>query len=171
MRASEARRIFEVENDIKSVADADDTRYFYDDDEQAALRASKPWAQDPHWFKDVHISAVALIKMVMHARSGGSIEVMGSMQGKIENRAFIVMDVFPLPVEGTETRVNAGQAGNEFLVNYLTQCSKLARREHIVGWYHSHPGNVFRFSILLFFLFSSCVLAVYPRDALLCIFC
>ncbi len=139
--AAQARQIFEVENDIKIVGKADDARYFYDDSEQEALRAAKPWAQDPNWFKDVHISAVALIKMVMHARSGGAIEVMGSMQGKIEGRAFIVLDVFPLPVEGTETRVNAGQEGNEFLVNYTTPCPKLARREHVVGWYHSHPGT------------------------------
>jgi COP9 signalosome complex subunit 5 len=32
----------------------------------------------------VKISAVALIKMVMHARSGGDLEVMGLMQGKVK---------------------------------------------------------------------------------------
>jgi COP9 signalosome complex subunit 5 len=32
-----------------------------------------------HHFKKVKISAVALIKMVMHTRSGGDIEVMGMM--------------------------------------------------------------------------------------------
>lgn len=138
--ADTARKVFDVENNVKLAGEADDTRYFYDDADQAAIRAARPWAQDPNWFKHVHISAVALIKMVMHARSGGSIEVMGSMQGKIEHRAFVVLDVFPLPVEGTETRVNAGQEGNEFLVNYTTPCPKLARREHVVGWYHSHPG-------------------------------
>lgn len=135
-----ARKVFEVENDIVTMGEADDKRYFYDDTQQGKLRSAKPWAQDPNWFKKVHISAVALIKMVMHARSGGSIEVMGSMQGKIEENAFVVLDVFPLPVEGTETRVNAGQEGNEFLVNYTIPCPKLARREHVVGWYHSHPG-------------------------------
>jgi hypothetical protein len=45
---------------------------------------------------------------VMHARSGGDIEVMGMLQGKIEANTFIVTDSFPLPVEATETRVNAG---------------------------------------------------------------
>ena len=44
----------------------------------------------------------------MHARSGGDIEVMGMLQGKIEANTFIVTDSFPLPVEATETRVNAG---------------------------------------------------------------
>jgi COP9 signalosome complex subunit 5 len=33
----------------------------------------------PHHFKRVKISATALIKMVMHARMGGDIEVMGMM--------------------------------------------------------------------------------------------
>lgn len=138
--AVRAQKVFEVENDIKANGEADDARYFYDEEQQEALRLAKPWAQDPNWFKNVHISAVALIKMAMHARSGGNIEVMGSMQGKIEHRAFVVLDVFPLPVEGTETRVNAGQEGNEFLVNYTMPCSKLGRRENVVGWYHSHPG-------------------------------
>lgn len=140
MNASAARHSFELENNIRAVGKDDDSRYFYDDKEQEALRLKKPWEQDPHWFKDVHISAVALIKMAMHARSGGSIEIMGSMQGKISDRAFVVLDVFPLPVHGTETRVNAGHEGNEFLVQYSTECPKVARRENIVGWYHSHPG-------------------------------
>jgi COP9 signalosome complex subunit 5 len=46
--------------------------------------------------------------MVIHARTGGDIEVMGSLQGKIKGDTIIIMDTFILPVEGTETRVNAG---------------------------------------------------------------
>jgi len=38
----------------------------------------------PHHFKRVKISATALIKIVMHARRGGDIEVMGLMQGKVK---------------------------------------------------------------------------------------
>ncbi len=81
----------------------------------------------PHHFKRVKISATALIKMVMHTRRGGDIEVMGLMQGKVKDGkgvfrvkddsidTFYVMDSFPLPVEGTETRVNAGSEANEFM--------------------------------------------------------
>lgn len=36
----------------------------------------------------------------MHARSGGRLEVMGIMQGKIAGDTMIVMDTFALPVEG-----------------------------------------------------------------------
>ena len=78
--------------------------------------------------------------MVMHARSGGSIEIMGLMQGKIAGDAFIVTDAFRLPVEGTETRVNASDEANEYVVQYLQSCRDNGRLENAVGWYHSHPG-------------------------------
>lgn len=78
--------------------------------------------------------------MVMHARSGGSIEVMGLMQGKILGDTFIVTDAFRLPVEGTETRVNASDQANEYVVQYLTSCRENGRADNAVGWYHSHPG-------------------------------
>ncbi|KAE8735927.1 COP9 signalosome complex subunit 5 [Hibiscus syriacus] len=65
----------------------------------------KPWANDPHYFKRVKISALALLKMFVHARSGGNIEVMGLMQGNTDGDAIIVMYAFALPVEGTETRL------------------------------------------------------------------
>lgn len=78
--------------------------------------------------------------MVMHARSGGSIEVMGLMQGKISGDTFIVTDAFRLPVEGTETRVNAQDEANEYMVSYLQACREQGRMENAVGWYHSHPG-------------------------------
>jgi COP9 signalosome complex subunit 5 len=88
----------------------------------------------------VRISAVALLKMVMHARSGGSIEVMGLMQGKIAGDTIIVTDAFRLPVEGTETRVNAQDEANEYMVGYLQACRDQGKLENAVGWYHSHPG-------------------------------
>jgi COP9 signalosome complex subunit 5 len=50
------------------------------------------------------------------------------------------MDSFPLPVEGTETRVNAGGEANEFMCSHIDACEKVARPENVCGWYHSHPG-------------------------------
>ena len=78
--------------------------------------------------------------MVIHARSGGSIEVMGLMQGSIQGDTFIVTDAFRLPVEGTETRVNAQDEANEYMVNYLQRARENGQLENAVGWYHSHPG-------------------------------
>ena len=65
---------------------------------------------------------------------------MGLMQGKIAGDTFIVTDAFRLPVEGTETRVNASDEANEYVVQYLQSCRDNGRQENVVGWYHSHPG-------------------------------
>lgn len=81
-----------------------------------------------------------MVKMVMHARSGGSLEVMGLMQGYVEGTSLVISDAFRLPVEGTETRVNAQNDANEYLVEYLSLCREEGRHENVVGWYHSHPG-------------------------------
>lgn len=78
--------------------------------------------------------------MVMHARSGGSLEVMGLMLGKIEAHTFVITDAFRLPVEGTETRVNAQDEANEYMVEFLSRAREQGQAENAVGWYHSHPG-------------------------------
>ena len=56
--------------------------------------------------------------MAMHAKSGGNIEIMGMLQGKVLGDIFIVVDVFALPVEGTETRVNAQAEAYEYMVDF-----------------------------------------------------
>jgi len=50
------------------------------------------------------------------------------------------MDAFPLPVEGTETRVNAGASANEFMVTFSENTERVGKKENVCGWYHSHPG-------------------------------
>ena len=130
----------ELENAVKIVDSLRDALYDYDDAEQKLINEEAPWKKNPHHFKNVRISAVALLKMVMHARSGGSIEIMGLMQGKISGDTFIVTDAFRLPVEGTETRVNASEQANEYIVQYLTSSRENGRADNAIGWYHSHPG-------------------------------
>lgn len=142
--AAVARQTWELENNIvnmESTSSPDsDSLYFYDEAAQSAIQQQKPWTKDPHFFKNVKISALALLKMVVHARSGGTIEVMGIMQGKTEGDTIIVMDAFALPVEGTETRVNAQADAYEYMVEYAQTNKKVGRPENVVGWYHSHPG-------------------------------
>lgn len=118
----------------------DNEIYTYDADRQAQFISTAPWVHDPNYFKHVRISAVALLKMVMHAHSGGKIEVMGMMQGRVEPHTFIIMDSFPLPVEATEVRVNAGAEAYEYMLTTLSRNERVFKSENVVGWYHSHPG-------------------------------
>lgn len=137
--ASTARRTWELENQVVQVDDSQ--IYAFDQAEQDAIFEKRPWKEDVNFFKSVRMSAIAMIKMVMHAKSGAPLEVMGLMQGKVTaDREFIIMDAFPLPVEGTETRVNAGAGANEFMVTFTETCERIGKVENACGWYHSHPG-------------------------------
>ena len=66
--------------------------------------------------------------MVMHARSGGNLEVMGLMLGKVDGNTMIVMDSFALPVEGTETRVNAQAQAYEYMAAYTESAKQVNMR-------------------------------------------
>ncbi|KAI8048288.1 COP9 signalosome complex subunit 5 [Syncephalis plumigaleata] len=121
MDAATALKQFESENNIVSVDPQQDDIYRYDNKEHQATLHDRPWTRNSEYFTKVKISAIALVKMVMHARSGG----------KLQGDTMIVMDAFALPVEGTETRVNAQAEGYEYMVGRL---------ENALGWYHSHPG-------------------------------
>ena len=134
-----AMKTWEMENNITNLTTIDEI-YKYDHQGQSDMLAAKPWSKDPHYFKNCKISALALLKMVMHARSGGNLEVMGLMLGKVDGENMIVMDVFALPVEGTETRVNAQAAAYEYMAAYIDSAKQVGRLENAIGWYHSHPG-------------------------------
>ncbi|KAF2670244.1 COP9 signalosome complex subunit 5 [Microthyrium microscopicum] len=132
---------WEAANGIKELVDPTrDALYNFDEANQKAFKSSKVWKTDPNYFKNVRISSSALLKMVTHARSGGTIEVMGLMLGALHGDTFVVTDAVRLPVEGTETRVNAQDEANEFIVNYLELLRDSGRPENPLGWYHSHPG-------------------------------
>ena len=65
---------------------------------------------------------------------------MGLLLGKVEANVMIVMDAFALPVEGTETRVNAQAQAYEYMTAYIEAAKQVGRQENAIGWYHSHPG-------------------------------
>jgi len=50
---------------------------------------------------------------------------MGLMQGKVVGTSLVVMDSFALPVQGTETRVNAANEANEYMVEYIGKSEKV----------------------------------------------
>ena len=64
---------------------------------------------------------------MIHARSGVPHEVMGLMQGKVIGTSIVIMDSFALPVQGTETRVNAANEANEYMVEYIEKSEKVQR--------------------------------------------
>lgn len=134
-----AQKNWELTNNIQTISSLDDI-YQYDPKQQQDILDAKPWDKDPYFFKQIKISALALLKMVMHARSGGNLEVMGMMLGKVDGATMIVMDVFALPVEGTETRVNAQSQAYEYMSTYVNAAKEVGRQENVIGWYHSHPG-------------------------------
>lgn len=47
------------------------------------------------------------------------------MQGKVIGNSIVIMDSFALPVQGTETRVNAANEANEYMVTYIQECEKV----------------------------------------------
>jgi len=141
--ADAARKRWEIENNVELT----DEIYKFDSDENDKIREAEPWKKDPHYFKKVRVSGIALLKMVLHARQGCSkipgkdpdYGVMGLLQGKIKGDTLVVMDSFAV-CQGNEVRVNAGAADFEFMVTYTESGTKVGRHEPAIGWYHSHPG-------------------------------
>jgi COP9 signalosome complex subunit 5 len=78
-------------------------------------------------------------------KGGNPIEVMGLLLGRPDPntpKTLIVTDVFPLPIEGFETRVIAddGDVINHMIA--LGESLENTRQEKFMGWYHSHPFDV-----------------------------
>uniref|UniRef100_A0A7S1XT06 COP9 signalosome complex subunit 5 n=1 Tax=Phaeomonas parva TaxID=124430 RepID=A0A7S1XT06_9STRA len=124
-----------------------DDFYTFDETRLEQLRQEKPWMADPKFIKKVMVSPGAAMKMLMHAISGVErgiktggvpVEIMGLMIGRPDPEdptRLVVTDVFPLPIEGAETRVLADDAE-------LGENLELTRKERFMGWYHSHPFEV-----------------------------
>lgn len=87
----------------------------------------------------IHISSLALLKMLKHGRAGVPMEVMGLMLGEfVDDYTVKVVDVFAMPQSGTGVSVEA--VDPVFQTNMLDMLKQTGRPEMVVGWYHSHPG-------------------------------
>jgi COP9 signalosome complex subunit 5 len=139
--ANVAKQNWELANNVQE--ESDDI-YVYDEAKNDEELSKRGWDSDPKFFKKVKISAVAVLKMVMHARSGvrpeGDLEVMGILQGKLQGNTMIVMDTFALPVKQSAIQVNPMVESYEYIVNYIMTLNQVGRLENALGWYHSHPG-------------------------------
>ncbi|KAG7376834.1 26S proteasome non-ATPase regulatory subunit 14 [Phytophthora pseudosyringae] len=87
----------------------------------------------------VHISSLALLKMLKHGRAGVPMEVMGLMLGEfVDDYTVNCIDVFAMPQSGTGVSVEA--VDPVFQMKMLEMLKQTGRAEMVVGWYHSHPG-------------------------------
>eukprot|EP00792_Barthelona_sp_PAP020_P006366 TRINITY_DN2971_c0_g1_i1.p2 TRINITY_DN2971_c0_g1~~TRINITY_DN2971_c0_g1_i1.p2 ORF type:complete len:348 (-),score=115.76 TRINITY_DN2971_c0_g1_i1:1564-2559(-) len=87
----------------------------------------------------IHISSLALVKMLNHCRAGIPLEVMGLMLGEfVDPYTIVVADVFAMPQTGTGYSVEAHD--EVFQSEMLGMLTRVGRTESVVGWYHSHPG-------------------------------
>lgn len=71
--------------------------------------------------------------------------MMGLMLGKVDGETMIIMDSFALPVEGTETRVNAQAAAYEYMAAYIEN-AKQVRHRHLRGtklYIHTAQSDTF----------------------------
>ncbi|KAK2466119.1 hypothetical protein APHAL10511_001761 [Amanita phalloides] len=87
----------------------------------------------------IHISSLALLKMLKHGRAGVPMEVMGLMLGEfVDEYTVQVIDVFAMPQSGTTVTVES--VDHVFQQKMVDMLKQTGRPEMVVGWYHSHPG-------------------------------
>merc|ERR1712161_46149 len=93
----------------------------------------------PDCSEKVHVSSLALLKMLKHGRAGVPMEVMGLMLGQfVDDYTINCVDVFAMPQSGTSVSVEA--VDPVFQTKMLDMLQQTGRGEMVVGWYHSHPG-------------------------------
>ena len=61
------------------------------------------------------------------------------MQGKVVGHSIVIMDSFALPVQGTETRVNAANEANEYMVQYIQESEKVCHTTSYSGIIDDKP--------------------------------
>ncbi|VDN19343.1 unnamed protein product [Gongylonema pulchrum] len=98
----------------------------------------------------VYISALALIKMLKHCRTGVPLEVMGLILGEIvDDYTVNVVDAFAMPHTGLpgeaikssfRPAVSSAVWDPDFEKKMLDLLEQTERPEVAIGWYHSHPG-------------------------------
>ncbi|GAX09784.1 26S proteasome regulatory subunit N11 [Fistulifera solaris] len=93
----------------------------------------------PDCSEKVHVSSLALLKMLKHGRAGVPMEVMGLMLGQfVDDYTIHCVDVFAMPQSGTTVSVEA--VDPVFQTKMMEMLKQTGRPEMVVGWYHSHPG-------------------------------
>jgi COP9 signalosome complex subunit 5 len=144
---------WEQVNAVKPASgDSADALFSWSADKMKAMYAEKPWKQAPKYFNSVKISALAVLKMAMHAKTGQGkkglissdannwVEVMGLLQGYFYENTFVVTDSFGVPVEASEVECAMTDRSIQHMLAHISYGERCGRAEGCVGWYHSHPG-------------------------------
>ena len=88
----------------------------------------------------VHISGLALMKMIRHASSGVPYEVLGLLLGTVVDEYNLrVVDILPMPSKRSSTAVE--DIDPSFQTKMMELLAMTGRTEKLVGWFHSHPGH------------------------------
>lgn len=145
-----ARKQWELNNNVVEVTS--DAYWAPDHPTINRLHREQPWLRDPLYFKEVRMSALAAVKMFIHARTGspdvsGGLrenwhEVMGLMPGHFSSDGVLfVTDSFAMPVDASEVECSMNEHSQIYMAEYLNYHRNLGKSElGCVGWYHSHPG-------------------------------
>ncbi|CAG2111801.1 unnamed protein product [Medioppia subpectinata] len=117
MGSKMAQTNWEMANSMENVESIDEI-YKYNRKQQQDILTAKPWEKDPHYFKDIRVSALA-DNFYHYVRSSPP-----KRDGQLP----------------CQTRVNAQAQAYEYMAAYTESAKQVGRLENVIGWYHSHPG-------------------------------
>jgi COP9 signalosome complex subunit 5 len=121
--------------------------------DSAYAQRPRPWAADPRYFTSIRMSALAALKILIHAKTGQGkkgtiahdksnwVEVMGLVQGHFFENTLVVTDAFALPVDASEVECSMNDRSIAYMLSHLDYAASQGKPDAgCVGWYHSHPG-------------------------------
>lgn len=142
---SEAARRWHLSNNVEITSDA----YWAPNTEHMnAARKTHRWRDDENFFKSVKVSAIAAVKMLIHAKRGmpqegreNWFEVMGLMMGHYRGDVMYVTDSFGLPVDASEVECSMNENSMIYQAEYMNYHRRIGKPDNgCIGWYHTHPG-------------------------------
>lgn len=87
----------------------------------------------------IHISSLAMLKMLKHCKAGIPFEVMGLMIGEVvDDYTITCEDVFSMPQAATTISVES--IDETYQQKFTEMLKQVGQNKHVVGWYHSHPN-------------------------------
>lgn len=144
-----------------------DAFFAEDKSKHKQLFDAKPWLKDVHYVRRCYISAIAVMKLILHAQTGRVVkgggggaaasassssatassasrdewvEVMGQLQGHCHDNCVVLTDSFGLPVPATAVECSLDDAATNYLVQYSEMTDRVGKPSKVFGWYHTHPG-------------------------------